>query len=1077
MRASVVVGAALILAAVAAASAQGFGENAGVRPAAGEAVDVVPFGSVLRGGADGKDYGVMWEDPRDIFRVVVRFREPAAAPEPARLRIEYWQSGWPHRRIPRDRPSGAGSSGWLDIGDWFQGKWVAADTRVAKDGGVTTFTFAPVNAKEFPDVGDFDATWRTTLKLRVIGETQLPAIASFEAYTDYTWQPLAFEVEWGGAAEELQTWDGRLEAFNGVIESVEPLSKESGVAVSADGSWLSRVEGGTDGVRVKGLYAATKGMNSFDETIFTVRTACETASFAASDLIAAGWILIPDYGLLIRRAGETVPYAAALDTLRRAKNIYRRVFDEPEQTLTRAWDAVPAKSPHYIPLSFEGGRQHFGVDEKGEVFCMKNWISRLPGNDTLRCLWKGDEIRYRFGLPASKPAERGLEGGDLPIITSAWDAGGVRYRQTAFVVPLAGVPAPGVRIRADDALVLMIRIAMSPVGRGGQARLVLSAADGSGTETLALEDDRIMAGSGRLRMVAKTAGPKSLAAKDGAVVFTSRLGPGDGERSLTVAIPFITLADPREWDEVRAIDYDRAHKAVANYWKGRIAVGTRITTPEPMINDFYNAHVSHLLINTEREVGDGDRYMAKVGTFRYGVFANESCMMVSDLDRRGFHERAEQALESWVHYQGSVGLPGDFSSREGEFYGVAGYEEGGYNQHHGWVLWNLGEHYLVTRDGKWLERVAPAIVRGCEWIIRERRRTIEEARRTPVRAIERGLLPPGRLEDIGDWRSWLSTNVYTWWGMRNAAAALAAAGNAEGARLEAEAEAYRRDIIAAYAEAMRRSPVVRLRDGTWIPHVPSDVHRRGRSFGWITETLEGAIHLVRTGLIEPESRLATWIIEDYEDNLYLSEQYGYDLKGEAFEKNWFHLGGISMQANLLHNPIPYLLRDEPKHFLRAYFNAFAVSYFPDTRMMTEHALPNIGDWRGDHYKASDEANSTCYLRLMFVEERGDDLWLGAALPRYWLADGNTVGIERSATYFGPVSMRITSRAAEGRITMRIEPPVRNPPKRIYARLRHPDGKRMVRCEVDGKPYDRFDPDKEWVVFEGLTKPLEIRAHY
>ncbi len=80
--------------------------------------------------------------------------------------------------------------------------------------------------------------------------------------------------------------------------------------------------------------------------------------------------------------------------------------------------------------------------------------------------------------------------------------------------------------------------------------------------------------------------------------------------------------------------------------------------------------------------------------------------------------------------------------------------------------------------------------------------------------------------------------------MHNAAAALADAGLPEGKRLLAkEAEAYREDILAAFTEAMRRTPVVRLRDGSWIPHIPPEVHRRGRTFGWITETLEGPIHL------------------------------------------------------------------------------------------------------------------------------------------------------------------------------------------------------------------------------------------
>jgi hypothetical protein len=285
-----------------------------------------------------------------------------------------------------------------------------------------------------------------------------------------------------------------------------------------------------------------------------------------------------------------------------------------------------------------------------------------------------------------------------------------------------------------------------------------------------------------------------------------------------------------------------------------------------MINDFYKAHVSHLLLNTDREVGASDRYVARVGTFSYGAFSNESCMMVSDLDRRGYHKRAEQALETWLHYQGKEALPGNYSNYEGVFYGAGGYEDGGYNQHHGFVLWCLGEHYFYTRDINWLKNAAPKIIKGCEWIIQQRKRTIDEARRSPIRAIERGLLPPGSLEDIRDWRCWMSNNVYSWFGMHNAAAALNDAGLPEGKRLLQEADAYREDILKAFTGAMQRTPVVRLRDGSWVPHIPPDVHRRGRTFGWITETLEGPIHLVRTGLLEPQDRMSTWIIKDFEDN-------------------------------------------------------------------------------------------------------------------------------------------------------------------------------------------------------------------
>ena len=110
-------------------------------------------------------------------------------------------------------------------------------------------------------------------------------------------------------------------------------------------------------------------------------------------------------------------------------------------------------------------------------------------------------------------------------------------------------------------------------------------------------------------------------------------------------------------------------------------------------------------------------------------------------------------------------------------------------------------------------------------------------------------------------------------------------------------------------------------------------------------------------------------------------------------------------------------------------------------------------------------------------ERGEELWLGAAIPRYWLADGKRCGIENAGTYFGPMSVKYESRAAEGRIEMTVDPPRRNTPKRILVRFRHPEGRRMTRCEVNGKAYKRFDPVKELVVLTQCRKPTRVTAYY
>lgn len=181
-----------------------------------------------------------------------------------------------------------------------------------------------------------------------------------------------------------------------------------------------------------------------------------------------------------------------------------------------------------------------------------------------------------------------------------------------------------------------------------------------------------------------------------------------------------------------------------------------------------------------------------------------------------------------------------------------------------------------------------------------------------------------------------------------------------------------------------------------------------------------------------------------------------------------------MQPNLLCSPHPYLLRDEIKHFLRAYFNAFAACYYPDTRMMTEHPLPDLGDWRGDHYKSSDESNSTYWLRLMFVDERDGDLYLGMAIPRAWLAGGQSPAIERAATHFGPMSLRFSSQATDGSITAVYDPPTRRAPARAFLRFRHPEERPITRVTIDGKPWQAFDARRELTELPKLENRLRSR---
>ena len=1024
--------------------------------------DAAPFGLPLP-----EDHGLLWEDPRELHRVVVHFQ--AAAPAPESLRLEYWGSWWPERHLPKDREPGGGDIGWMELGNWWKYGWRVADAQARAEGKAIEFTFRPVNASEFPKAKDYPAPFRFTLKLRVASDQPLPGIERLETFTDSQLESRAFRLAWADGPPA-----GVRAVFNGRLVRAESVTARGGRFL---------------------IDAVTNAdPNTFDRTLVTLSRGTNTFTFKFDDL-ALGPLFLPNFGVSVLPDADARDYAAIAAGQRTSgsKTLYDRVAELPEQTWRAAWAGMPPKKSHIcFPLGLDGGRERFRLNADGSLDWRSNdhYLRSRPGNDTPRLALEKGGVHLRFDLPP-QPMERTLDEESLPICIGTWDLNGVRVQQVAFVTELAGAttraeaatPSPpsgeraGVRERAepkapsrvnpappgDTFAVLLARFTLhNPTAEPKTVTLPLEFGGAQSFANLRAGVTGLLWNGDHVRgqVVSQTA-PVGEGSR---LRFTWTLAPKE-TRQVVLKLSYVVLTEPAEHAALKQLDFDRERTAVADYWRQRLNQSAKLITPEPMLNEFHRSQAMHLLVNCEREP-NSDRRFARVGSFNYGVYGNESCMMVVELDRRGYHREAQDCLDAWLHYQGTVGLPGSFAGKDGVLYGAGGYEAGGYNQHHGWILWLLGEHYRFTRDRAWLERSATGIVQGADWILRETARTAD---RHPL---ERGLLPSGSLEDIGDWWTWLSTSCYTWRGLDSAAWALEQIQHPDAPRLRTAATAYHQALIGNFSQALERAPVVRLRDGTAVPQVPSHVHRRGRSFGWICQTLEGAIHLLITGAIDPKSELGTWILKDYEDNLYLSNQYGYTL--ENFDRDWFSRGGMSMQACLLLDVEPYLYRDEPKHALRALFNAQAVSYFPDVRLNTEHALPEMGDWRGDHFKSSDESNSAGWLRSLFVREQNDTtLLIGQAIPRDWLRPGQQCGLERTATWFGPVSVRYTG--GTGEIICRLEGPARNPPQTLRVRFRHPQEKSLARVTVNGKPWREFSG--EWVTLPGDVGVAEVTAAF
>jgi hypothetical protein len=1055
------------------------------------------------------DLGIQWDLPRDIRRVVVRFAPAAALPDPADVVLQYWFSAWPN----------VGRGGWKHMDDPFNGKWLTPKADLSRDGAAWSWRFKALSREENPEIEDkrwpydafraSDCTFRQTLKVRVLFKRPPPPVAEIEACSDSRWETASVDVEPGTGGS------GRVEVQNGAILGVESLPAPRDVAVTGL-SWKAPPGKTIGGIRIRVRHVENPDPFSPDHTIVTVRSSARPFSFLVTDVLTEGTIAVRDIGAFVARSDLN---ASAADwkgpaSPRWEKTIRERVKDEPEQSLARAVAEIPRMPDRWVPLGVHANRQEPVVSPEGHWAMYggeRGGSLWTDGRDKRRCPWLSRQ-EYRetptlLGTGAGKPAfdrkaRRRLEEGTLPLIHVEWNEGPLLYHHQFLVTLLSGSDDLENEPARDGAepVVLLTRLAIRNTGgapqeatvwlrashetpiTGGPDGIVGIAPGGTAIEpgltpVWCLVDPRGAAPAAVVeiplpRWGKNEGGPDADLKPRPVVKWTVTIPPGE-ERVVSFKDPFIELLDAAELERLKALRFEDEAPKVLAFWRQRLDAGMQIRVPDRLITEFYRSNLWRVLITTDRDP-DTKLYNHGAGTFRYPVYANETCMVARSLEMRGEHEEAARYLEPMLHYQGDKGLPGNFKTKEGVLYSAGPYTAHGYNMHHAFVLWQVAEHWLWTRDRAYLDRVAPALLKGCDWVIAERqatKRLLPDGRRAP----EYGLFPAGDLEDVSEYLYWYATNAYNHLGLLAVGEALRDIGHPEAARILREAEEYRADILASVRETTAASPVVRLRNGYYIPYSPPRTwERRHLTEGWIREALYGCLYLFNGRVVEPEDELITWNLDDLEDNLFVRPESGYPVRN--LEKDWFSHGGFTLQPNLTDNALAYLLRDEIPNFVRAFYNIFSVSLHHDVRCYTEW-VPSLGKHGGPVYKTPDECKFLQWLRQALVYERDGSLYYAMGTPRAWLKDGEEVAIERAATFFGTTALRIRSFEFDRRIEAEIELPSRNRPKAVTLRLRHPSAAPMKWVTLDGAAWSRFDPAKETIEVSPERDKVKVVAGY
>jgi hypothetical protein len=774
---------------------------------------------------------------------------------------------------------------------------------------------------------------------------------------------------------------------------------------------------------------------------------------------------IPSLHVYLAMGDDPLSFAAHKQQLApwAGKRILDQVAREPEATYkeyTNRWEDMG--DPTYVNPRPRG---------PGHIVCL-TWDSAIPkfGIDRGAGVWNdyGNPDHFRFWFNFGDIAQgiihtwkgQHLHDG-LPVITTNFEKDGVRYEVEQFAYPLDGPPK---QRRGDIDMLLMQQVRVTNLeARARRIPVTFSHlrelpsdidakiyADRRG-DTVLFRDrayNRVLFAvsgfSGDLDWngVHDEESKRQMKRVDG-TVFVDLPAHGTSEVVVKLASPMVSAEDAAK---LQAIDYQKARRQTLDFWSNYVARGAHFDVPEKAVNDLFRASLWHALRLPRRHGGSGPDVKIDLpySNFAYSQTGtpwpiNQSVYVDYMLyDLRGYHSISDEELLAQFHNN---------QEADGHINGVSNW--GAYTPG---MLYAVAQNYLLSHDRAALDRLMPYSLKALDYCMRQ----IHEANLQS--GDNRGLVT-APLNDLTGTGVWAFNQAYMYAGLDLFGRVLEEVGNPRGAECRNAASQLRDAAARGFRAASMRSPLVELRDHTWEPYVPSEANAYRRMLDeWYPADVDtGAVHMIRLKAIKADGQLAGWLLNDHEDNLYL--------------KGW----GIANEPVYNQQATAYLLRDDPKAVIRAFYSYMASGFSHSVFEPVEHR------WTHGQYFGPPSTDGAWFelYRNMLIHERDDGaLILGMATPRAWLADGRKIDVERAPTYYGDLSMTIVSHAATGHIDASVTMPINGRLRELLVRLRHPQDKTIRGVLVNGKNWTDFDTRKEWVRIANPGEAhYEIRASY
>jgi len=702
----------------------------------------------------------------------------------------------------------------------------------------------------------------------------------------------------------------------------------------------------------------------------------------------------------------------------------------PEAGYRYFCDRMPDVKHHRMFLGWPNVCQEFYVLSNGSV-----GISSASALGTGHTPAEDFVVHFGAGEPAAfrehgdRSVVQALEDEYLPICHTRWRHGDAQLHLLALAYPLAGEEVR----KGNEPLAAFVRARRSG-GTGPMWLRIRTDHYGSGKPlplpglASATIDAGCLVAQGRIVLACDRAAMTIAAATSDQLLV--KLVPQGEEVELL--IPYVAV-DRKLVEAGRTMGFARALAAAKHYWNARLAKGTQLAVPEPVVVHQFKTLYPRTLVTGDLDT-QGD-YALKTSPLVYdNVWLHCTSYGIEGLARRGYFEEARQYLEAGFRWQGSQASETSktYTDWKGFFTAPPRYTAFLWLNYHGWFQWAAARYFLYSDDRAWLDGKLPALIRSLEWTAAQRKLSMREGP-DGRRPAHYGWLPPGRVTDGSSGTSTF-TDCVNWMGFQEVVRALERIDHPRAREFRRIADDYRRSIVRGLRLAARQREPVRLNDGTYVPYVPGYLESEGHEEKmWYAAVVDGGlVGLLQSGVAAPGDPLENWALANCEDNLFVMAP---NLADEG------HFAG---------HAACYLRRDEPELAVYTFYSLLATQSDRQTLTTFEHRswgqnrIYDLTPWALHYYGST--------LLSMLCHDEPDELVYCRAAPRAWLAPGNEIRVERLQTRYGPTSFRL--QAAQDGVRGWIDLPTRYPPKAVWLRLRTPG--RLTSARVDGKPAD-FDP--------------------